>query len=260
MIESPFDLIYLEGIFMSYLKLFAFLTIFFYNFSFAEPLGHEFEKNSLLHGFDEEFNSVDVKDPLSGYNRAMTKFNDKFYTYLMVPVSKGYDFVMPDPIQGAFSNFFHNLLYPVRLVNNIFQGKFKNSWDETRRFLINTTIGFAGFSDAATLHFDIPRHDEDFSQTLGYWGVGSGFHIVWPILGPSNLRDSVGLVGDFFLNPITYAFPHTDYASESIKIFSYFNEYSKNPDFYPNLTKNSLDLYIFLRDSYEQRKNYLIKE
>ena len=116
--------------------------------------------------FDEEFAQREVFDPLSGYNRVMTNFNDVFYAYVLTPIASGYDYVVPDPIQGAFSNFFYNLLYPVRLVNNLFQGKFENSWDETKRFLINSTIGFAGLNDMAGKYYGIPRHDEDFGQCV----------------------------------------------------------------------------------------------
>ncbi|CZE47725.1 MlaA family lipoprotein [Campylobacter geochelonis] len=208
--------------------------------------------------FDTEFAKKEVFDPLSGYNRVMTSVNDAFYDYILNPVASGYDYVMPDPIQGAFSNFFHNLLYPMRLVNNLLQGKFQNSWEETQRFLINSTIGFVGLSDAATMHFNIPRHNEDFGQTLGHWGVGSGFHIVWPILGPSNLRDSFGLVADHFTNPISYV--DDEWEAAGIKAFSVVNETSLNPDEYKNIKKNAIDLYPFLRDAYEQRREYLIKE
>lgn len=208
--------------------------------------------------FEDEFSQKTVFDPLSGYNRVMTGFNDVFYDYVIDPVATGYDYVMPDPIQGAFKDFFHNLLYPVRLVNNLLQGKFENSFDETKRFLINTTIGFAGLSDPATNHFKIPKHNEDFGQTLGYWGVGSGFHIVWPILGPSNLRDTFGLIGDYFANPVTYVVDDT-WISLGIKGFGIVNDESIEFK-YKKIKKGAVDLYPFLRDGYEQRRNYLIKE
>lgn len=211
-----------------------------------------------LDDFESEFEKKEVFDPLSGYNRFMTGFNDVIYTYALTPVAKGYDYVVPDPIQGAFSDFFHNLLYPLRLVNNMLQGKWENSWDETKRFLINTTIGFGGLSDAATLHFDIPRHNEDFGQTLGYWGVPAGPHIVWPLLGPSNLRDSFGLVGDYFATPITYM--DDQWTKISITAGYKLNEFSLDPNQYINLKKGAIDLYPFLRDSYEQNREYLIKE
>ena len=177
-------------------------------------------------GFDEEFAKREVFDPLSGYNRVMTSFNDVFYSYILTPIASGYDYVMPDPIQGAFSNFFYNILYPMRLVNNLLQGKFENSWDETKRFLINSTVGFGGLNDMA----GIPRHDEDFGQTLGYWGVPAGPHIVWPILGQSNLRDTAGLVGDYFSNPINYIKDGT--VRNSVNGFRIFNDYSRDPKFY----------------------------
>ena len=208
--------------------------------------------------FDEEFAQREVFDPLSGYNRVMTSFNDVFYSYILTPVASGYDYVMPDPIQGAFSNFFYNILYPMRLVNNLLQGKFENSWDETKRFLINSTVGFGGLNDMAGKYYGISRHDEDFGQTLGYWGVPAGPHIVWPILGQSNLRDTAGLVGDYFSNPINYIKDGT--VRNSVNGFRIFNDYSRDPKFYEKMTKDAVDLYPFLRDAYEQNREKLIKE
>ena len=209
-------------------------------------------------GFDEEFAKREVFDPLSGYNRVMTSFNDVFYSYILTPVASGYDYVMPDPIQGAFSNFFYNILYPMRLVNNLLQGKFENSWDETKRFLINSTVGFGGLNDMAGKYYGISRHDEDFGQTLGYWGVPAGPHIVWPILGQSNLRDTFGMVGDYFTNPISYIEDGT--VRNSVNGFRIFNDYSRDPKFYEKMTKDAVDLYPFLRDAYEQNREKLIKE
>ena len=231
---------------------FIFSLLLIFSITFADDINDEFSD------FDNEFSQTEVFDPLSGYNRFMTGFNDIFYDYVMRPVAIGYDYVMPDPLQGAIGNFFDNLMYPMRLINNLLQGKFENSWDETKRFLINTTIGFVGFSDAASMHFNIPKHDEDFGQTLGYWGVPAGPHIVWPFLGPSNLRDSFGLVGDYFTNPVTYM--HDDIVAIGLNAFSKLNDFSKDPDQYQKIKKGVVNLYPFLRDSYEQRRHYLIKE
>lgn len=208
---------------------------------------------------EDSTNSVQVFDPLSGYNRFMTGFNDVFYTYLVTPVAKGYDFIVPDAHQTAISNFFRNLLYPMRLANNLLQGKFQNSWDETKRFFLNTTLGMAGLADVATTHFNIPRHDEDFGQTLGYWGVGAGPHIVWPILGQSNLRDSFGLVGDFFTNPVNYVDPD-DNVPLMVNSFSRLNDFSLDPDQYNRLKSKADDFYIFMRNSYEDRRNKQISK
>ena len=137
------------------------------------------------------------------------------------------------------------------------QFKFSEAGEETLRFLANTIIGFGGLTDGAK-YYNLQRHDEDFGQTLGYWGVGSGFHVVLPFLGPSNLRDMAGLVGDYYLDPISYVKPALD--SFAIKTFRQGNLLSLHPDAYDNLKKDAIDLYPFLRDAYEQRRNHLIKE
>lgn len=199
-------------------------------------------------------------DPLYWYNKPMTYFNHYAYSYVLIPMAKGYDYVMPDPLQGAVSNFFNNLLYPMRLINNILQGKFQNSLDETKRFLINTTIGFAGLSDAASMHFDIPKHDEDFGQTLGYWGLGEGMPIVLPILGQSNLRDMFGLVGDHFADPITYIDRDNEWTSVAIKSYRYINDTSLQPNAYEILTKDEENLYEFLRDFNTLKRKKMISE
>lgn len=202
--------------------------------------------------------NIEVYDPLLGYNRVMTAINGVFYDYVMYPISYSYDYVMPDPIQGAFSNFFDNLLYPVRLINNLLQGKFENSWHETKRFLLNTTIGFAGLSDVATLHFDMPKYNEDFGQTLGVWGVSEGPYIVWPILGPSNLRDTFGLVGDYFVDPLNYI--DEEKTAYGVKIGKAINEDSLNPGALSKEAKSKKDPYIFIRNSYTLKRKYQISE
>lgn len=134
-------------------------------------------------GFESEFEETDViqSDPLSGYNTFMTSFNDKVITYALNPVSKAYAFILPQAIRIALSNAIDNIEFPVRFANNILQGKFSNSTDELGRFVINSTIGFAGLADVAS-ELNIPAHNEDFGQTLGFYGVDSGFHIVLPFL------------------------------------------------------------------------------
>lgn len=224
--------------------------------------------DTMLDEFETEFENsyVEVYDPFSGYNKAMTSFNDSFYRNVAFPVARGYKNIVPKPARTGISNFFDNLFYPIRLVNNVLQFKFKNSLDETNRFLLNSTFGILGFIDVAKDKFNIEPTNEDLGQTLGYWGVGSGPHIVLPILGSSNLRDMVGLVGDSYANPIASnsyeEIRITDDAMESVglKLFQTTNDLSHNPDIYDIATKDSINLYILLRDSYEQRRNKLIKE
>lgn len=222
-----------------------------------------------IDSFEDEYSqsSSSSFDPLSGYNRVMTKFNHTLYQNLFVPTFKGYDCIMPDPAQDAISNFFDNLIYPIRLVNNLLQFKFAAAGEETLRFIANTIIGFGGISDVATNVYGLKRHDEDFGQTLGHWGIGSGFPIVLPILGQTNLRDLVGMGGDFFINPLTYTNEvFTDdghkyfHLNLAVKSWQLINDGSKDPELYNKLTSGAIDLYTFIKDGYEQRRNALIQE
>lgn len=219
--------------------------------------------------FDDEFESEfkneykqSTFDPLSGYNKVMTDVNDVLYIKVFTPVFAGYDYVMPDAAQNAIGNFFENLKFPIRFINNLLQFKFKNAGEETLRFVANTIVGFGGISDVATTYYHIPKHNEDFGQTLGYWGIGSGFPVVLPILGQSNLRDIFGLAGDFGADPINYADNafDTKYLQLELKTARTINENSFDPYMYENLTKGVINLYPFLKNAYEQRRNALIKE
>ncbi|MGC9351073.1 MAG: MlaA family lipoprotein, partial [Sulfurovum sp.] len=158
-------------------------------------------------GFEEEFSRDETGnaiDPLSGYNRVMTSFNDKVMIYLINPVAEAYAFILPQPARIGVSNAIDNIQFPIRFANNLLQLKFKNSSDELKRFIVNSTIGLGGLMDPATKYMNIPAHDEDFGQTLGHYGAGSGFHIVLPFFGPSNVRDLLGLTADAYLSPIVY--------------------------------------------------------
>lgn len=219
-----------------------------------------------IDSFEDEY-ATSSFDPLSGYNRVMTEFNHVVYQNILIPTFKGYDYIMPDPAQDAIGNFFDNLMFPIRLVNNLLQFKFAAAGEETLRFIANTIIGFGGISDAATNVYGLKKHDEDFGQTLGHWGIGSGFPIVLPILGQTNLRDLVGMGGDFFINPLTYTnevftddghkYFHLNLAAKSWQII---NDGSMDPELYNKLTSGAIDLYSFIKDGYEQRRNAQIQE
>ncbi len=216
--------------------------------------------------FESEMQVEEVYDPLYDYNKFMTNVNDKLYIYLLRPVSNGYKSVVHKDIRSSVSNFFHNLLFPLRLVNNLLQGKFSNSWEETQRFTLNTTFGLLGFLDPAKEYYNIKKHNEDFGQTLGYYGVGSGFHIVLPIFGPSNLRDTISMYPDTLLNATTYVDDRSvnlvDNTTDSIilKAYKIINYTSINGEKYDNLKKDAVELYPFLRDIYEQYREEEIKE
>jgi len=226
--------------------------------------------NIASNDFSDEFNDekLEVFDPLSGYNRVMTSFNDKVYIYVFDPVTRGYTAVMPEVARTGVSNFLDNLLFPIRFVNNLLQFKFENSAEELGRFLINSTFGLLGFMDPASEHLGWEAHDEDFGQTLGFYGVGSGFHIVLPILGPSNLRDSLGLVADGYVSPLNnfgdsdlkYKIPNNGEETIYISTSKNINKNSFHLGRYQDLKKDALDLYPFLRNIYEQKRKNEIKE
>ena len=142
--------------------------------------------------------TVEVSDPLEGFNRGVYRFNYYFDKYLFLPVVKGYAFITPDFLEDRITNFFKNLGEITNLTNSILQFKGTSIAKTTGRIIINTTIGIGGLFDPAT-HFGIHRVNEDFGQTLGFYGVGHGPYLVLPILGPSNLRDTTGLVVDILV-------------------------------------------------------------
>ena len=125
-----------------------------------------------------------ASDPLEPVNRAFFHFNDKLYFWVLKPVSKGYGKVVPPPARRGVRNFFSNITTPVRLVNCALQADVKGAWVETERFAINTTIGVAGFGDPARNRWNMEKHNEDFGQTLGRYGLGPSIYIDWPIIGP----------------------------------------------------------------------------
>ena len=211
--------------------------------------------------FDEEFEAqqVQVADPLSSWNKGMFHFNDKLYFWVLKPLAKGYIAISPDYFRRGVKNFFYNLTMPIRLVNCLFQGKGNAAASEFSRFIVNTTAGGLGFGNPADQNPDlVVSTGEDLGQTFGKYGIGNGFYIVWPILGPSTLRDSVGLVGDFFLNPLTYV----DYSETWIvlKGFDLVNQTSFHIGEYEALKNSALDPYVALRNSYLQYREKKIKE
>ncbi len=220
--------------------------------------------------FENEFTDetqTPLIDPLSGYNEFMTDINDVMITYILNPVSEAYGYILPQPIRIGISNAFHNIQFPIRFVNNLLQGKFQNVADETGRFVINSTIGLAGLMDPAEEYMHISAHDEDFGQTLGFYGVEPGFHIVLPFFGPSNVRDLIGLSVDAYVSPLVnvrgleeYKIPDNFSESAAIAAWYFINKNSLEPGQYESLKKDALELYPFLRDIYEQKRVEEIKE
>jgi len=211
--------------------------------------------------FEKEFEVQQARmaDPLSSWNKGMFHFNDKLYFWVLKPLARGYTAITPDVFRRGVKNFFYNLTMPVRLVNCLFQGKGNAAASEFARFVINTTAGGLGFGNPADQNPDlVVSTGEDLGQTFGKYGIGNGFYIVWPILGPSTLRDSVGLVGDYFLNPLSYV----EYSETwmAVKGFDLVNRTSFHIGEYEALKNSALDPYVALRNSYLQYREKKIKE
>ena len=158
--------------------------------------------------FVDEYATVaaDVSDPFEGVNRTIFKFNNTIYRHVLRPVSRGYETVVPSPVRRGLTNFFDNVETPVRLVSCVLQGKFDRAGAETGKFALNTTIGLAGFIKVSDEYPMLRVPEEDIGQAFGRWGISPGPFLVLPVLGPSSLRDGVGLVGDYYLTPTNWEF------------------------------------------------------
>lgn len=205
----------------------------------------------------EPAEEVSVSDPLEPWNRLMFKFNDKLYYKVMKPFTKGYNKIFSEEVRTSINNFFSNLATPIRFVNSALQGKIKSAGNELVRLGMNSTVGLAGLFDPAKSQFKIEKKDEDLGQTLGFFGLGEGFYIVWPFLGPSSLRDTAGLVGDGFLYPPNYI--SDTKAALAIDSYQYVNENSLRIEEYEDLTKTAIEPYVALKEAYIQYRRSLIK-
>jgi len=162
-----------------------------------EPVEPSFSADRLLDD-DVTYLADEIWDPWEGFNRTMYRFNYRFDKYVFLPVASGYQAITPNFMEQGFHNFFQNFGELTSLMNSILQLQPTKTVETTGRFLVNTTVGLLGLFDVAS-KLDIPKHDEDFGQTLGYWGVGNGPFLVLPVMGPSNVRDGLGLGVDWFV-------------------------------------------------------------
>lgn len=201
------------------------------------------------------------KDPLEGINRGIYKFNDVTDKAVFKPVATAYKAVTPTPIRTGFNNFFNNLGAITSVLNNLLQFKFANAFSEAGRFVINSTFGLAGFIDVAGMD-KIPTHKEDFGQTLGHWGVGSGAYLVLPFMGPSTVRDTTGLVFDSATtDPITYTHNIGEIRLHNqLRAAQFLDKRTELLDATDLVDEASLDPYAFMRDAYLQRRASLIQD
>lgn len=209
----------------------------------------------LLLSFQLVAEEVDP-DPWQGFNLKVFAFNETLDQYVAKPVALGYQAITPEPVDNSITNFFSNLEDVLIIFNDILQLKMGQAASDTGRVLINTTVGFFGLFDVAS-KIGLPKHNEDFGQTLGYWGVGSGPYLVLPVLGPSTLRDALGTGGE--------AASGLGYTSVGDNLAQQGGVYLlRNIDLRADLIASegliSGDKYSFLRSFYLQRREYLIND
>lgn len=221
--------------------------------------------------------AVDEYDPWESLNIKVFEFNRQFDRWLLKPVAKGYNFVVPNIVQVGISNFFYNARVTPRFMNNLFQLKFKGAGIEAGRFVINTTVGIVGFFDVAQ-RFDLLTPEEDTGQTLGFYGIKQGPYVVLPFMQPYTVRDLVGYVGDIALNPIYWlvlpiieigaipsVIPHYNSLTTSLILITargteIVNDRSLNLEKYQGVEESTVDLYAAVRNAYLQRRARAVRE
>jgi phospholipid-binding lipoprotein MlaA len=197
----------------------------------------------------------DPRDPLESINRSMFGFNQSVDEAVLKPVAVAYKNNLPEIVQTGVRNFFSNVADISISVNNLLQGKITDAANDGMRFALNTTIGGFGLLDWAS-EMGIEKHNEDFGQTLGKWGVGDGPYLVWPLLGPSTARDSVGSIFDIAMDPVGR---HTPIAERnSMYVTRVVGRRADLLDASRLLEEIALDKYAFMRDAYLQRRRSLI--
>ena len=202
-------------------------------------------------------------DPWEGMNRGILSFNDETDKYILKPVAKGYQWITPEFVDVGISNFFSNLKDIGVSVNDFLQAKPKQGGMDAARFLVNSTVGIAGFIDVAAM-IDLPKHDEDFAQTLAVWGVPRGPYFVMPFYGPSSVRGVGGYLGDTALHPLTYTFffanPGVSWGAAGLRLVEIIDVRADFLGAEAVASEAALDRYIFFRSAYMQRRDYLIND
>lgn len=198
----------------------------------------------------------DPRDPLEPVNRAVYRFNSDFDQAFLKPIAKGYRAVTPEPVDRGVTNFFHNLADVSSAANNLLQFKMSRTGSDLGRVFINSTVGVLGAFDVAT-NVGLPSYKEDFGQTLGYWGLAPGAYVVLPLLGPSTVRDTIGLAGDAFADPLINVKQEIHWGLLGLRIVDRRADYSTASQI---LEDAALDTYGFLRDAYLQRRISLVHD
>jgi phospholipid-binding lipoprotein MlaA len=215
---------------------------------------------------DEEFEDTVtvINDPFYNINGIFYSLNDGLYELILKPAAKTYNFLTPQVFRTVVSNFFYNLRFPIRFVNCLLQFKGQKATHELGGFLMNTTFGVLGINDIA-VHYDLKPSPEDLGQTLAFWGLGNGFYIMYPILGPSSLRDSARFIDSYFLDPVNWL-QYDKFGGYSwrttvaITAYDKFNELSFQIDDIDAFKKSAFDPYVAIRNAYIEHRNKLVAE
>lgn len=203
--------------------------------------------------------AAEIADPIEPWNRFWFHFNDIFYIYIAKPVYTGWTYITPQFLRTGLSNLYYNALFPTRFINSLLQFRFFEAGVEFSRFMMNI-MGSAGTVNLAKNKKSIVPVDpsgEDFGQTLGRWGFGQGFYIIWPFIGPSSVRDTFGLVGDYFTEPFTYIQPWE--VSWGTKVGFRFNDLGTLLPTYEDLKSIAVDPYIAMREAYAAMRQAQVK-
>lgn len=199
-----------------------------------------------------------IPDPFKPVNRAIHGFNDGFYGYVLRPASRGYDALVPDPVERGVANVFSNLRFPQRFASNVLQAKFDAASKETRKFVLNSTAGVLGLWRISDRVPSLNTSPEDFGQTLGAWGIPHGAYVVLPFIGPSSIRDFVGDVAGGYAYPPNYLEPvELALGARGVQIL---NDAEPVLDDYEALKFGAIDFYESLKDGYVQNRNRLTSE
>ncbi len=199
----------------------------------------------------------DPRDPLEDLNRAVFSFNDFLDRAVLEPLALGYRAITPDPVDRGVTNFFNNLSDVGSAINNLLQLKVGRAFSDVGRVAVNTTLGLLGLFDVAS-NMNLPRYNEDFGQTLGVWGFGAGPYLVLPLFGPSSGRDAVGLVGDYFTDPVTYI--EDDSVRWGLRGLNLIDTRADLLSASRVLEQAALDRYSFVRDAFLQQRENLIHD
>jgi phospholipid-binding lipoprotein MlaA len=207
---------------------------------------------------DEDAPRMTIADPLSELNQGIFEFNDKLYFWVLKPVAQGFRAVVPTPVRQCFRNFLHNLGAPIRIGNSLLQGKMDDMASEMCRLVYNTTFGVLGFWDPAKEYSHLNPPNKDFGQTLGRFGIGNGIYLVLPLVGPSTLRDALGMAGDVVFTPTAFIDPAG--VGWSLKIGESINDLSFRIGQYEELKDAAIIPYESFKDGYIQYRKQKIDQ